>query len=322
MRRTRASVGGTTGRPSVQPRSNMASISSSRSASSTRRQRSTDPPKRTRSSSATVGVDRQRAASGPQLRKVGAEVGHAGELLPTTPGASRRCARPLVAVLDAQQGRDGLDVVVPGHGQVRVVDGGRAPAGNAGSSCAYTVSRSRPSPARRGPVRRAGRSGSRVHEATIPSGRGRRSGRTLTPYCESVPAGCRGSRRYRAWIVGAAGYVDVLRECAGRPRARVTANAPVRRQHVVRGGGGCRARLPRWSSTWERACARSARAARRRHLPGPSLVTHLHWDHVQGLPFFSPILRPGAEFDVYGPAPDDGRSRRRSTSSCGRRSSR
>jgi ribonuclease BN (tRNA processing enzyme) len=30
-------------------------------------------------------------------------------------------------------------------------------------------------------------------------------------------------------------------------------------------------------------------------------VTHLHWDHVQGLPFFRPILHPKARLDVYGP---------------------
>lgn len=46
------------------------------------------------------------------------------------------------------------------------------------------------------------------------------------------------------------------------------------------------------------------------HLPvdgsfrGHSLVTHLHWDHVQGLPFFVPINRPGATLDVYAPAVD------------------
>ncbi|HEY8527775.1 MAG TPA: MBL fold metallo-hydrolase [Acidimicrobiales bacterium] len=34
---------------------------------------------------------------------------------------------------------------------------------------------------------------------------------------------------------------------------------------------------------------------------GSALVTHLHWDHVQGLPFFTPILRPGARLDIYGP---------------------
>jgi phosphoribosyl 1,2-cyclic phosphodiesterase len=34
---------------------------------------------------------------------------------------------------------------------------------------------------------------------------------------------------------------------------------------------------------------------------GSALVTHIHWDHVQGLPFFTPVLQPGARFDVYGP---------------------
>ena len=38
---------------------------------------------------------------------------------------------------------------------------------------------------------------------------------------------------------------------------------------------------------------------------GTALITHIHWDHVQGLPFFVPALKPGAELDVYGPAPDD-----------------
>jgi phosphoribosyl 1,2-cyclic phosphodiesterase len=37
---------------------------------------------------------------------------------------------------------------------------------------------------------------------------------------------------------------------------------------------------------------------------GSAFVTHMHWDHVQGLPFFPPADRPGAEFDVYGPAQD------------------
>ena len=40
---------------------------------------------------------------------------------------------------------------------------------------------------------------------------------------------------------------------------------------------------------------------------GSALVTHIHWDHVQGLPFFTPVLRPGACFDIYGPPqPDEG----------------
>ena len=36
-----------------------------------------------------------------------------------------------------------------------------------------------------------------------------------------------------------------------------------------------------------------------------ALVTHLHWDHVQGLPFFVPINRAGAELTICG-RPDQG----------------
>ncbi len=32
-----------------------------------------------------------------------------------------------------------------------------------------------------------------------------------------------------------------------------------------------------------------------------ALISHMHWDHVQGLPFFPPLDRPGAELDIYGP---------------------
>lgn len=38
---------------------------------------------------------------------------------------------------------------------------------------------------------------------------------------------------------------------------------------------------------------------------GSALITHMHWDHVQGLPFFTPVLKPGARFDVYGPPQHD-----------------
>jgi len=41
---------------------------------------------------------------------------------------------------------------------------------------------------------------------------------------------------------------------------------------------------------------------------GTALVSHLHWDHIQGLPFFVPILRPGAELTLFGPGQDDGRT--------------
>jgi phosphoribosyl 1,2-cyclic phosphodiesterase len=39
---------------------------------------------------------------------------------------------------------------------------------------------------------------------------------------------------------------------------------------------------------------------------GTALVTHIHWDHIQGLPFFPPADRIGAEFDIYGPAQEQG----------------
>ncbi|MPY95854.1 MAG: MBL fold metallo-hydrolase [Acidimicrobiia bacterium] len=43
-----------------------------------------------------------------------------------------------------------------------------------------------------------------------------------------------------------------------------------------------------------------------RPLHAVALVTHLHWDHVQGLPFFSPVLRPGSSLQVYAPDPGCG----------------
>lgn len=38
-----------------------------------------------------------------------------------------------------------------------------------------------------------------------------------------------------------------------------------------------------------------------------ALVTHFHWDHVQGLPFFGPTLQPSGRLDIYGPN-ENGRS--------------
>jgi len=32
------------------------------------------------------------------------------------------------------------------------------------------------------------------------------------------------------------------------------------------------------------------------------LLTHTHWDHIQGFPFFAPLYKPGTKFKIYGPA--------------------
>ena len=31
------------------------------------------------------------------------------------------------------------------------------------------------------------------------------------------------------------------------------------------------------------------------------LLTHAHWDHIQGFPFFAPVFVPGNRFRIYGP---------------------
>ena len=34
---------------------------------------------------------------------------------------------------------------------------------------------------------------------------------------------------------------------------------------------------------------------------GHILLTHVHWDHIQGIPFFAPMLIPGNHLTIYGP---------------------
>lgn len=41
---------------------------------------------------------------------------------------------------------------------------------------------------------------------------------------------------------------------------------------------------------------------------GHCLVSHYHWDHIQGLPFFPPLLRDGSVLELHGPTPDHGDS--------------
>ena len=45
------------------------------------------------------------------------------------------------------------------------------------------------------------------------------------------------------------------------------------------------------------ALAASSEPPRRGHL----LITHTHWDHIQGFPFFAPLFVAGNEWDIYAP---------------------
>jgi ribonuclease BN (tRNA processing enzyme) len=37
------------------------------------------------------------------------------------------------------------------------------------------------------------------------------------------------------------------------------------------------------------------------YVAGEIFLTHFHWDHIQGLPFFAPLYRPGHRFTVWHP---------------------
>lgn len=36
-------------------------------------------------------------------------------------------------------------------------------------------------------------------------------------------------------------------------------------------------------------------------IKGHIILSHTHWDHIQGLPFFAPLFVPGNEWDIYAP---------------------
>jgi phosphoribosyl 1,2-cyclic phosphodiesterase/CheY-like chemotaxis protein len=42
-------------------------------------------------------------------------------------------------------------------------------------------------------------------------------------------------------------------------------------------------------------------ATGQRPLRGHILISHTHWDHIQGIPFFAPLFVPGNEWDIYAP---------------------
>ena len=53
--------------------------------------------------------------------------------------------------------------------------------------------------------------------------------------------------------------------------------------------------------TGARELGKALMASAERPIRGHLLITHTHWDHIQGLPFFAPLFVPGNEWDIYAP---------------------
>jgi phosphoribosyl 1,2-cyclic phosphodiesterase/CheY-like chemotaxis protein len=53
--------------------------------------------------------------------------------------------------------------------------------------------------------------------------------------------------------------------------------------------------------TGARSLGQALMASGERPLRGHILISHTHWDHIQGLPFFAPLFIPGNEWDIYAP---------------------
>jgi len=53
--------------------------------------------------------------------------------------------------------------------------------------------------------------------------------------------------------------------------------------------------------TGARGLGQALLASGERPVKGHLLITHTHWDHIQGFPFFVPLFVPGNEWDIYAP---------------------
>ena len=53
--------------------------------------------------------------------------------------------------------------------------------------------------------------------------------------------------------------------------------------------------------TGAHALGQALMAAGGKGLRGHILISHTHWDHIQGIPFFDPLFVAGNEWDIYGP---------------------
>ena len=142
----------------------------------------------------------------------------------------------------------------------------------------------------------------------------------------TMPTACRASSRSsRHDTIYEAAHAPRRAARRGLPRILVRARGPLR---CACASGGRAARSPprvrtpsataetRPASSCDRPRARSsssiaeparARSATSRWRSGPRplrghiLISHTHWDHIQGLPFFAPLFVPGNEWDIYAP---------------------
>ena len=88
---------------------------------------------------------------------------------------------------------------------------------------------------------------------------------------------------------------------------------PVRGKHLVRRGRVRRTRPDRLRPRHRAAQLRRRSSPPRAALDGyraTVLLTHLHWDHIQGLPFFAPLAAGGGTVTVVRSAPGGGPARR------------
>jgi phosphoribosyl 1,2-cyclic phosphodiesterase/CheY-like chemotaxis protein len=54
--------------------------------------------------------------------------------------------------------------------------------------------------------------------------------------------------------------------------------------------------------TGARPLGQALMASGERPIRGHLFISHTHWDHIQGFPFFAPLFLPGNEWDIYAPA--------------------
>src|SRR5918998_887006 len=53
--------------------------------------------------------------------------------------------------------------------------------------------------------------------------------------------------------------------------------------------------------TGARELGKALMASGERPIRGHLFISHTHWDHIQGFPFFTPLFVPGNEWHIYAP---------------------